>query len=186
VSFLSLFAHPGTSSPTRRGIKIYEIFMCEPTPNPPADVDFSKVKDSTQGTVRGRLLDHMSNTGCALCHRRSDPPGLALEHFDGLGQLRTQENNSPIDVNADIRGKKLEGAQGLGEFLRNDPRVPACLVRDVYAYGVGRRIDDHDEDYLAEQAKVFAGNGYRVPDLMVQIAASPEFFKVALPAGVAP
>ena len=183
ASFLSLFAHPGTSSPTKRGIKIYEIFRCEPTPSPPADVDFSKVKDSAQGTVRGRLLDHMSNSGCTVCHRRSDPPGLALEHFDGLGQLRTTENGSPIDVSAEIRGTKIVGAQGLGNFLRNDPKVPACLVRDVYAYGVGRKIDDREEDYLADQAKVFASHGYHVADLMAQIAASPEFFKVVIPKG---
>jgi hypothetical protein len=186
VSFLSLFSHPGRSSPTKRGIKIYEIFMCEPTPNPPADVDFSKVKDSTQGTVRGRLLDHMSNAGCTVCHRRSDPPGLALEHFDGLGQLRTMENGSPIDVSAEVKGTKLVGAQDLGKFLHNDPRVPACLVRDVYAYGVGQRIDERDDDYIADQAKAFAGKGYRVPDLMAQIASSPEFFKVVIPRGARP
>jgi hypothetical protein len=179
VSFLSLFAHPGTSSPTRRGIKVHEIFMCEPTPDPPADVDFSKVKDSTKGTIRGRLLDHMENTGCTACHRRSDPPGLALEHFDGLGQLRTMENGTLIDVSAELNGAKFVGASGLAQFLRDDPRVPACLVRNVYAYGVGRKTDERDEDYLFDQAKVFAANGYRLPDLMMQIAASPEFFKVA-------
>jgi hypothetical protein len=179
VSFLSLFAHPGTSSPTRRGIKVHEIFMCEPTPDPPADVDFSKVKDSTKGTIRGRLLDHMENTGCTACHRRSDPPGLALEHFDGLGQLRTMENGTLIDVSAELNGAKFVGAPGLAQFLRDDPRVPACLVRNVYAYGVGRKTDERDEDYLFDQAKAFATNGYRLPDLMMQIAASPEFFKVA-------
>jgi hypothetical protein len=186
VSFLSLFAHPGRSSPTRRGIKVYEIFMCEPTPNPPADVDFSKVKDSTQGTVRGRLLDHMANTGCTVCHRRSDPPGLALEHFDGLGQLRTAENGVPIDVGAEVNGTKLVGAQGLGNYLRTDRRVPACLVRNVYAYGVGRKTDERDEDYLAEQTKAFASSGYRVPDLMMQIASSPEFFKAVIPRAARP
>jgi hypothetical protein len=183
VSFLSLFAHPGTSSPTRRGIKIHEIFMCEPTPDPPADVDFSKVKDSTQGTVRGRLLDHMQNTGCTACHRRSDPPGLALEHFDGLGQLRTMENGMPIDVSADLNGAKFTGAAGLARYLREDPRVPACLVRNVYAYGVGRKTDDRDEDYLADQTRAFAAGGYRLPDLMTQIATTPEFFEVVVPAG---
>jgi hypothetical protein len=183
VSFLSLFSHPGTSSPTKRGIKVNEIFKCEPTPNPPADVDFSKVKDSTNGTIRGRLLDHMENTGCTVCHRRSDPPGLALEHFDGLGQLRTSENGMPIDVSADLNGVKLTGAAGLAKYLHNDPKVPACLVRNVYAYGVGRKTGIREEDYLADQTKIFASNGYRVPDLMVQIASSPEFFKVAAPSG---
>jgi hypothetical protein len=183
VSFLSLFSHPGTSSPTKRGIKVNEIFKCEPTPNPPADVDFSKVKDSTNGTIRGRLLDHMENTGCTVCHRRSDPPGLALEHFDGLGQLRTSENGMPIDVSADLNGVKLTGAAGLAKYLHDDPKVPACLVRNVYAYGVGRKTGIREEDYLADQTKIFASNGYRVPDLMVQIASSPEFFKVAAPSG---
>ena len=184
VSFLSLFSHPGTSSPTRRGIKVYEIFMCEPTPDPPADVDFSRVQDSTKGTLRGRLLDHMNNKGCESCHRRSDPPGLALEHFDGLGQLRTMENGARIDVSADLYGQTFEGAQGLGKFLSYDRRVPACLVRNVYAYGVGRKTEGHDADYLAEQTKAFSINGYRLPDLMVQIASSPEFFKAVVPSGI--
>ena len=184
IAFLSLFAHPGISSPTKRGIKLHEIFLCEPTPDPPANVDFSKVQDSTKGTVRGRLLDHMKNTGCAGCHRRTDPPGLALEHFDGLGQLRTEENGTRIDVSADLFGVKIEGAQGLGRFLHDDSRVPACLVRNVYAYGVGRNLDEQDEDYLAKQDRAFASTGYRLPDLMVQIASSPEFFRVVLPGGV--
>jgi len=183
VSFLSLFAHPGTSSPTRRGIKVHEIFMCTPTPDPPADVDFSKVQDSKAGTIRGRLLDHMQNTGCTACHRRSDPPGLALEHFDGLGQLRTTENGAPIDVSADLEGVKLVGAQGLAKYLHDAPKVPECLVRNVFAYGIGRKTGIKDEDYLADQTKAFVSNGYHVPDLMLQVASSPEFFKVAVPAG---
>jgi hypothetical protein len=181
VSFLSLFAHPGTSSPTKRGIKVYEIFMCQVTPDPPANVDFSRVRDSTKGTVRARLLDHMQNVGCAVCHRRTDPPGLALEHFDGLGQLRTMENGTLIDVSAGINGVNVDGAQGLGQFLHDDPRVPECLVRNVYAYGVGRETDEQDRDYLVVQNRAFAGNGYRLSGLMVQIASSPEFFKVVAP-----
>ncbi|HYV07747.1 MAG TPA: DUF1592 domain-containing protein [Blastocatellia bacterium] len=184
IAFLALFSHPGTSSPTKRGIKLYEIFMCEATPEPPPDVDFSKVRDSTKGTVRGRLLDHMNNIGCAGCHRRTDPPGLALEHFDGLGQLRTTENDAPIDVSVEIRKMKLEGAQGLGKFLHDDPRVPACLVRNIYAYGVGRKIDEQDEKFLDNQSKGFASVGYRLPRVMVQIASSPEFFRVVVPGGV--
>lgn len=183
AGFLSLFSHPGTSSPTRRGIKLLEIFLCEPTPEPPPDVDFSKVQDTTKGTVRGRLLDHMNNKGCAACHRITDPPGLALEHFDGLGQLRTMENGAKIDVNGDLYGLKFEGAQGLGRVLRKNPDACACLVRKIYAYGVGRKAEQRDEDYLSNQAKAFADAGYRLPDLMAQIASSPEFFKVVVTDG---
>lgn len=185
VGFLSQHAHPGTSSPTRRGIKIHEIFMCEPTPDPPADVDFSTVQASVGGTARERLLDHMENTGCTACHRRSDPPGLALEHFDGIGQLRKYEHGKLIDVSADFNGVQLVGATGLADYLEDDPRVPACLVRNVYAYGTGRKTDFFDEDYLAEQTEVFADNDYRVPALLQHIANTPEFFAVHMPAGKA-
>ena len=185
VGFLSLFAHPGRSSPTRRGIKIHEIFMCELTPDPPADVDFSKVQAMLNGTVRERLLDHMENTGCTACHRRSDPPGLALEYFDGIGQLRKYENGQLIDVSADFNGKQFVGASGLANFLQNDPRVPACIVRNVYAYGTGRKTDFWDEDYLADQTDTFANSGYHFKALVQQIAGTPEFFKVQMPEGVA-
>jgi hypothetical protein len=183
VAFLSLFAHPGSSSSTRRGIKVREIFMCQVTPDPPADVDFSKVQAITTGTVRARMLNHMTTAGCAGCHLPIEPLGLALEHFDGLGQLRTMENGVSIDVSAELDGAKFEGAQGLGQFLHKNPRVPACLVRNVYSYGVGRKTDGQDADYLFEQTKAFAGNGYRLFDLMVQIASSPQFFKVVVPSG---
>lgn len=184
VSFLSLFSHPGRSSPTKRGVKMHEIFMCQPTPDPPADVDFSKVQAIENGTVRTRLIDHMTNAGCAVCHRASDPPGLTLEHFDGLGQLRTTENGAPIDVSAEINGAKFSGAQGLGRQMRDNPAVPSCLVKQVFAYGVGRAASYRDEDYLAAQTAAFAKADYQVPKLFQSIAASPEFFAAAAPAGL--
>ena len=95
------------------------------------------------------------------------------------------ENGARIDVSAEVTGGvKVEGAQGLGKFLRDDRRVPASLVRNVYAYAVGRKTEEQDEGYLVDQTKTFAGNGYRLPDLMAQIASSPEFFQVVLPGGV--
>ena len=183
VAFLSLFAHPGSSSPTRRGIKLNEIFNCLETPDPPADVDFSSVQASDKGTVRDRLLTHMANPGCAVCHVQNDPMGLALEHFDGLGQLRTTENGKRIDDTAELNGVKIEGARGLGRLLRSSPRIPDCLVRNVFSYAAGRKADLQDGDFLLEQKRAFASHRYRFPDLMFQITLSPHFFRVVLPSG---
>ncbi|MEC8860773.1 MAG: DUF1592 domain-containing protein [Pseudomonadota bacterium] len=184
VGFLSQYAHPGSSSPTIRGIKLHEIFLCEHTPEPPADVDFSAVEDSNAATSRERLLDHMSNPGCVVCHQRSDPPGLALEHFDGLGQIRKYENGQLIDVSADLFGNKFVGAQGLGEFLYNDPRASSCLVRNVYAYGTAHMPAGSQRAYINEQIEQFARSGHKVPALFRQIASTPAFFAVALPEGL--
>jgi hypothetical protein len=186
-TFLSLFSHPGRTSPTKRGVALNEIFLCSPTPPPPPDVDFSKVQDSTKGTVRGRLTDHMNNPGCSGCHRISDPPGFALERFDTMGQRRTQENGLPIDVSAELAGKSFSGATELGLLLRENPRAPACLVRNVYAYGAGHAPDpDDDEAYLRRQTTAFAKGGYRFPELLAQIATSDGFFKVVTPKAAAP
>jgi hypothetical protein len=186
ITFLSLFSHPAASSPTKRGIKVNEIFMCQPTPDPPADVDFSKVQALDKGTVRTRLMAHKENAGCAVCHRRSDPPGLSLEHFDGIGQLRKFENGQLIDVSADVDGVRFSGAKGLGQMLRDDKKVPECLVRNVYAYGIGRSPVIKDEDYLIDETKAFVADGYRFKDLLINIATSPGFYKVAKPTGLAP
>ena len=88
-----------------------------------------------------------------------------------------------IDVSAELDGVKFEGAQGLGALLRDDPRVPAALVRNVLAYGIGRKTEERDETFLSAQTKAFANNGYRLSDLMTQIASSPEFFRVMVPSG---
>ena len=186
VGFLSVFSYPGASSPTKRGVKANEIFLCQPTPEPPADVDFSKVQALDHGTVRTRLVDHMQNPGCAACHRVSDPVGLTLEHFDGLGQLRRMENGAIIDVSADLGGTKVEGAAGLGKYLHDNPRTASCLVRNVVAYGTGRKIEGGDRGFLDAQAKAFAEAGYRYPNLLTNVASSPEFFKVAIPGGAQP
>ena len=148
ITFLSLFSHPAASSPTKRGVKVNEIFMCSPTPEPPADVDFSKVQALDKGTVRTRLLAHKENAGCAVCHRVSDPPGLALEHFDGIGQLRKLENGQPIDVSAEIDGDEVQRRQRPRPDAARRQARTACLVRNVYAYGIGRPTSDKDEDYL--------------------------------------
>jgi hypothetical protein len=180
-SFLSMFSHPGRSSPTRRGVKVNEIFMCMPTPEPPPNVDFSKVQAIEHGTVRTRLLDHMTNPGCAGCHRLSDPVGLTLERFDGIGERRMTENGIPIDVSADLYGRRFDGAAGLGRLLHDDPRTPACLTQQVYAYGVGRQAMQEDEDFLTAVTKEFASDGYRMKALYRSIGSSPEFFKVIVP-----
>jgi hypothetical protein len=182
VTFLSLFSHPGSSSPTVRGVKLNEIFLCVQIPQPPPDVDFSKVQALEHGTVRTRLLDHMTNPGCSGCHRISDPVGLTLERFDGLGQHRTKENNDVIDVSAEIGGRKFSSAPGLGQYLHDDPRTTNCVARKAGAYGEGRALDSGDSEMLARIQRSFATQGYKLPALFRTILTDPQFYRVVAPA----
>jgi len=127
ASMLTMFSHPGRSSPTKRGVAVMDIFLCEPTPAPPANVDFSVVNDVNGAlkTVRERLMAHATNSTCASCHNHSDPIGLSMEGFDTIGQRRTVENGKEIDLSATIQGKKFTGTEGLGKFLHDNPKYPA-------------------------------------------------------------
>lgn len=179
VSFLSAFSHPGRSSPTLRGVAVNEIYLCEPTPLPPANVDFSIVNETDNSelrTVRQRLMAHSLDESCSSCHDLSDPVGLTLEHYDAIGQYRMEENGAVIDVSAEVNGHAVEGAAGLAKALKDDEKVPACLVQNVYAYGIGRAAEPTEQPYLDAQTKAFARNGYKYPALLQQIAATPEFF----------
>jgi len=190
VTFLSLFAHAGRSSPTLRGVGVNEVFLCLETPSPPANVDFSIVNDTSNvrlKTTRARLLAHAEDETCAGCHNLTDPIGLSLEGFDGLGQRRLFENGELIDVSAEYDGMEWEGAKGLAQVLHDHPDVPSCIVRNVYAYGVGRSPDEQEDlNYLGAQETAFANNGYKFPDLVKSVASSPEFFKIVIPAAPEP
>ena len=187
VSMLSMFSHPGRSSPTERGVALMDIFLCEPTPTPPNNVDFSIV-NNTSGplkTVRERLLAHATNSVCASCHTHSDPIGLTLEDFDTVGGYRTKENGQTIDVSATIQGKSFAGAQGLGRYMHDNPKYPACIARKLYSYARG--VDSNDVEPSAFKAanKAFSDSGFRMRALLKAMAESTEFFSAPAPAAPA-
>ena len=182
ISMLSMFSHPGRSSPTKRGVALLDIFLCSPTPEPPNDVDFSVVNDpkSPLKTLRERLMAHASNKVCAACHTRSDPIGLSLEGFDTIGGYRTTENGEPIDVSATIQGHSFSGAQGLGQYIHDNPQYPACVARRLYSYSRGVRswtVDDFPDAYQA-----FQNSGFRLRALLKSMALSDSFYAAAPPA----
>lgn len=183
IAMLSMFSHPGRSSPTKRGVALMDIFLCSPTPLPPDDVDFSLVNNpnSTLKTVREKLMAHASNKGCASCHTHTDPIGLSLEGFDTIGGARSFENGVPIDVSATIQGKTFAGAQGLGQYLHDNPRYPACVARKLYSYSRGLdsakvRTNDFKDAYQA-----FQDSGFRLRALLKSLATSESFYAAPLP-----
>jgi hypothetical protein len=183
VSMLAMFSHPGRSSPTKRGVALMEIFLCEPTPTPPNNVDFSVV-NNTNGplkTVRERLLAHASNSVCASCHTHSDPIGLTLEGFNTIGGARSEENGQTIDLSATLQGKSFSGAQGLGRYLHDNPKYPACIARKLYSYAKGLNSEDVDPSAFKVAYKAFADSGYRLRNLLKAMIDSPEFFKASAP-----
>ena len=182
ASMLAMFSHPGRSSPTKRGVALMDIFLCEPTPTPPANVDFSAVNDPTGPlTVRQRLMAHASNSACASCHTHSDPIGLSLEGFDTIGGVRLEEKGKPIDVSATIQGKSFSGAVGLGKFLHDNPKYPACVARKMFAYSKGINSEDVTAASFKAGRTAFIDSGYRLRALIKGLVEAPDYFAADAP-----
>ncbi len=179
ISFLSLFSHPARSSPTKRGVALNEVFLCQTTPSPPGDVDFSLINEPNPllKTLRSKLTAHATEPSCAGCHTLVDPPGLALEGFDSLGERRSYDNGELIDVTSEWQGKKFSGAVGLGRLLHDDARAPQCITKKLYASAAGRVIHE-DDPALKDLTAQFTRGGYRIPAFLKVLAADDRLYKV--------
>ena len=189
ISFTALHAHPGRSSATLRGKAIREILLCQPVAAPPANVNFSIVQDTSNAqfkTARDRLTAHRSDPTCAGCHKVIDPIGLALEQFDGMGQLRAEENGTAIDASGDLDGRAFRDAAGLGAALAKDPAAPVCFADSLFRYATGRDWQEGERAWQAWLQQSFARDGYRLPDLLRRIALSDAFYAVAPETSAAP
>jgi len=181
VSFMALHAHPGRSSATLRGKALREIFLCQEVPDPPANVNFAVVQDpdnATMPTARDRLVAHRNEPSCAGCHKITDPVGLSMENFDGIGGWRWQENKVDIDVSGELDGQHFNSPEGIAQALSTHPETPRCLVEKLYRYAVGRDVVWGERAYLDYLNARFAESGYRLPDLMRTIALSQQFYAV--------
>jgi hypothetical protein len=179
AAFLALYSHPGRSSATQRGRAVRELLLCQPVPDPPGNVDFKLVVDATNKalpTARDRLAAHIANPVCAGCHRVTDPIGLALENFDGIGAFRATENDSPIDPISTFGGKSVAGEAGLSKSLAADPGVTQCVVKRAIEYATGQPTQNSAT--MAALDQKFEASGYRIRALFQQVATLPNTLEV--------
>ncbi len=184
ASFNMLFAHPGRSSATLRGVFMREALLCQTIPEAPADVDFTQFSNDQQQvhrTAKERLNMHNTEASCRKCHVLTDPIGLAMEVFDGIGKYRTEENGAVIDTSGDFDGTAFSGPDELGRALADNPLVGACLVENLYRYAVGRKQTNPERRLLRHLENRFAEQAYQVPALMRDIALSSAFRTATAP-----
>ncbi|MDB5819220.1 MAG: hypothetical protein JWQ11_2860, partial [Rhizobacter sp.] len=180
IGFLAQYAHPGRSSPTRRGRGVREVLLCQKVPDPPPNVDFSNFENPKSGlrTARERLSAHNENPVCAGCHKVTDPIGLSFENFDGAGQFRTTENAAKIDVSGALDGVSFSDPAGLGKALANNDSLKSCIVNRLYAYSVGRHVLPQEEARLEQYQAVLDKRGYRFDEMLRLMVLDPSFFAI--------
>ena len=181
--FLTVFSHPDVNSPTRRGLFVQEHLLCTDIQPPPADANPMPPSPVEGQTIREWLESvHNADPSCATCHNLMDPVGFAFERYDPIGAFRQLDNGLPIDSTGDVAGLGSFGnAAELAGLLRNDPRVPNCVVRNLYRSTLGYDEGLDQAEGIAALDEAFSESEFNYKTLMVELTVNPLFRLVDAP-----
>jgi hypothetical protein len=168
------------TSPVLRGNWLVETMWGEKLPKPPPNVPRLPEEEATsEATVRQLVEKHARIAECAVCHRRIDPFGFALEQYDPIGRFRAKDlAGRPIDTQAQLMdGTHLDGPDGLRRYLLTQRRDDFLrhFSKKLLGYALGRSVTLSDQPLLDEMRDALAKNGNRLSSAVLTIALSKQF-----------
>ncbi len=181
AGFLTRHSVPDHSSPTRRGLFITLAFLCRTPPSDPGGGVITELPDDPTLTTRERLELIRAEPSCGVCHALIDPPGLALEHFDSIGQYRETEDGKPIDVTGELDGVAYDGAAELGAALAQNANAMSCMVNNFYRSANAVRDPKDDAAQLEALSGALTASGYVWRDFVAEFVASDAFRSAPAP-----
>jgi mono/diheme cytochrome c family protein len=179
ASVLTVTSNPTRTSPVKRGKWVLDNLLGMPPPPPPEGVEGLNGEEAAgrSSTLRQKLERHRENPKCASCHDRMDPPGFALESFDGIGARRTSEQGEPIDDSGKLPGgESFRGPAGLRDVLASHRQSFArCLSEKLLTYALGRGVGSSDRCFVDEIVRKLKRGDGRSSALIIAIVESPAF-----------
>ena len=177
-SILTATSNGVETQPVLRGVWILENLLGTPPSPPPPDVE--PIEPDTRGvtTIREQMGKHRENATCFECHRRIDPLGLSMEHYDFLGRWRDRYGKRlPIDASGKMPdGTVINGPDGIRNYLGQRPeQFTRCLTEKLLVYALGRRISFTDRDDIDRIVAAMPGHRNGLRELIQQIVASKPF-----------
>ena len=191
-SVLAVTSNPTRTSPVKRGQFILDNIVGAPAPPPPPNIP--PLEAAAAGltdhkpTLREVLALHRSNPACASCHERLDPPGLALENFNALGQWRDHEFGRPIQTDGTlVTGESFKDIRGLKQILATRHRTEfyRCLSGKLLTYALGRGLEDYDVETVDRIVTRMQRDDGRFSALVTGVIESSPFQKCRKPSPVA-
>jgi hypothetical protein len=178
ASLLTALASASRESIILRGKFVQETLLCAPELGRPPFDKIASVAAFTSKLSESQFAHYrIANGYCATCHRTIDPPGRAMERFDGIGRWRFRdeigiavEDDTTIEV--DGQQHDIRGAIQLGEVLANSNQVARCAVEQLTQHAFGRRLDPHTIDRFVAD---FEDSDRNLVELFRAIATSPTF-----------
>jgi len=201
ASVLKVTANGSNTSPVVRGVWLLENIMGEHVPPPPAGVPAIEPDIRGATTIREQLDKHRNIQACAVCHRKIDPPGFALESFDVMGAYRDwyrtvgdgERVDKFIEKNANVRvryrkGRDVDsaGTTAAGEafsdirefkriLLQDKDQIARGLTEKLLTYGLGRSLGFSDRETVQQIVSRVKNQNYGFRSLIHEITQSETF-----------
>jgi hypothetical protein len=176
-AILTKTSRPHRTSPVVRGDYLYQVVLGFSSPPPPPNVPELK-ETSKPSSLREALMQHRTDSACAVCHERIDPLGFALESYDPIGRFRaTDEAGGKIDDTGEMMdGTKFTGLAGLRDYLKkNEPQFLTQFTRKLLGYALGRQTLPSDKKLLQQMQASLKANGGKFSAAVLEIVKSRQF-----------
>ncbi|MEM1353760.1 MAG: DUF1592 domain-containing protein [Planctomycetota bacterium] len=179
---LTVTSHPTRTSPVLRGNYVLDQLLGSAPPPPPPDVPpLEEATESigAEASLREQLAAHVADPNCAVCHKRLDPIGLAMENFTATGAWRELEGGKPIDATGTLpNGDSFDGPTQLKQvLLKSQDQFVENLSRKMLTYAIGRGIEPFDRPTIKDLTEQVHTNQYRLSALIEAIVLSDSFRK---------
>jgi hypothetical protein len=106
-----------------------------------------------------------------------DPIGFAMESFDKIGRLRTEEGGLPIDARGTLMdGTEVNGPVQLREALVRDGNVfLVSFTEKLMTYALGRPVTHADQPTVRDIVRRSSADQFRLNTLIMNIIESVPF-----------
>lgn len=105
-----------------------------------------------------------------------DNLGFGLEHFNGIGLFRMDDNGFAVDSSGKLPGgKTFNGMLELSGILADDPRFVKCASEKMLTYALGRGIYPADDPHLEHLVNGLNSKGQTLKQLIKLVATSEPF-----------
>ena len=125
---------------------------------------------------------HGSDLARAKCHANIDSFGFALEQFDTIGRLRSQDSSGHKIDTAPVLpdGSPVTGLDGLRDYIFNKRSEDflQTFCRRLLGYALGRSVQLSDEPLIESMIEKLKANDYRFSVAIETIVLSPQFQKI--------
>jgi hypothetical protein len=202
ASVLKVTANGTSTSPIIRGKWIMERIAGYDMPAPPATVKLIEPDIRGATTLRQQLKQHAADESCAVCHRKIDPPGFALENFDVMGGWRDRyrvashelepepgfgKNGWPYafayKLPVDASGELLDGRtfNDVRDFKRlllaDETQLARNVARQLSVFATGAPIRFSDRERLEDILRRAAPKQYGIRTLIHELIQSDLFLE---------